>query len=491
VSQVRVRYAPSPTGFPHVGNIRTALFNWLFARHHGGKFILRIEDTDVARRVEGAVEVILESLRWLGLDWDEGPEVGGEHGPYFQSQRLQIYQPIAQRLVEEGQAYLCYCSPQELEQMRQEQIRRKQPPRYDRRCRNLSEEQRRSLEAEGRTPVVRFKTPLEGETKFQDLIRGEITFKNELLDDFVLLKSDGYPTYHLASVVDDHLMQISHVLRADEWLSSTPRHVLLYQALGWEPPLFAHLSMILGPDRSKLSKRHGATSITEFQEQGYLPEAVLNFLALLGWSLDDHTEILSREELVRYFSLERIGKTAAIFDHQKLRWMNGVYLRKLSPEEFLERLLPFLERDLPPEARKSLSRDYVAQIAPLIQERITLLGEAAEYTLFFFLDELSYDPTLLLNRGLSAKDARQALHISLEKLEALGDFSAESLEGLLRPLASELGLKTGQLFGLLRVAVTGRTAAPPLFQTMAVLGRERCLRRIELALKRLEEVLPA
>jgi len=490
VSQVRVRYAPSPTGFPHVGNIRTALFNWLFARHHRGKFILRIEDTDVARRVEGAVEAILESLRWLGLDWDEGPEVGGEHGPYFQSQRLQIYQPLAQRLVEEGQAYLCYCSPERLERVRQEQIRRKQPPRYDRRCRNLSEEERKSLEAQGIVPVVRFKTPLEGETRFQDLIRGEITFKNELLDDFVLLKSDGYPTYHLASVVDDHLMQISHVLRADEWLSSTPRHVLLYQALGWEPPLFAHLPMILGPDRSKLSKRHGATSITEFQEQGYLPEAVLNFLALLGWSLDDHTEILSREELVRYFSLERIGKTAAIFDHKKLRWMNGVYLRKLSPEEFLERLLPFLERDLPPEARKSLSRDYVAQIAPLIQERITLLGEAADYTLFFFLDELSYDPSLLLNRGLSAKDAYHALHISLEKLEALGDFSAESLEGLLRNLASELGLRTGELFGLLRVAVTGRTAAPPLFQTMAVLGRERCLRRIELALKWLEEISP-
>ncbi len=487
MNQVRVRYAPSPTGFPHVGNIRTALFNWLFARHNGGRFILRIEDTDVARRVEGAVEVILESLRWLELDWDEGPEVGGEHGPYFQSQRLHIYQRYAQRLVAEGQAYLCYCSPERLERMRQEQIRRRQPPKYDRHCRNLSEEERRERESQGIKPIVRFKTPLEGETKFEDLIRGEITFKNELLDDFVLLKSDGYPTYHLASVVDDHLMQISHVLRADEWLSSTPRHVLLYQALGWRPPFFAHLPMILGPDRSKLSKRHGATSIIEFQEQGYLPEAVLNFLALLGWSLDDHTEILSREELVRHFSLERIGRTAAIFDHQKLRWMNGIYLRRLSQEEYFKRLLPFLERDLPPEARKSFSRDYVAQIVPLIQERVTLLGEAAEYALFFFLDKLSYDPALLLDRGLSGEDARQALHISLERLKGLADFSTEELEGLLRPLASELGLKAGQLFGLLRVAVTGRTAAPPLFQTMAVLGRKRCLERIELALRKLEE----
>ncbi len=430
----------------------------------------------------------MDSLRWLGLDWDEGPEVGGEYGPYFQSQRLHLYRPVAQKLLTEGQAYLCYCSPERLEKMRQEQIRRKQPPKYDRHCRNLTEEERRSFESQGIIPVVRFKTPLGGETKFQDLIRGEIAFKNELLDDFVLLKSDGYPTYHLASVVDDHLMKISHVLRADEWLSSTPRHALLYQSLGWEPPKFAHLPMILGPDRSKLSKRHGATSITEFKEQGYLPEAVLNFLALLGWALDDHTEILSREELVRYFSLERIGKTAAVFDHQKLRWMNGVYLRKLSPEEFLGKLFPFLERNLSPAAKRSFSRDYVAQIAPLIQERITLLGEAAEYTQFFFLDGLSYEPSLLLSRGLSAGIARRALRASLERLEALESFTPESLEGLLRNLASELELKTGQLFGLLRVALTGRTAAPPLFRTMAVLGKERCLRRIEVALKRLEEM---
>lgn len=480
MSQVRVRYAPSPTGSPHVGNIRTALFNWLFARNRGGKFILRIEDTDVARRVEGATEDILESLRWLGLDWDEGP--------YFQSQRLHLYQQTVQKLVEKDRAYFCYCSPERLKELRQEQSRRKQPPKYDRRCRNLSEEERKAFKAQGIAPVIRFKTPLEGETRFQDLIRGGVVFQNELLDDFVLLKSDGYPTYHLASVVDDHLTKISHVLRADEWLSSTPRHVLLYRALGWESPLFAHLSMILGPDRSKLSKRHGAISIAEFQEQGYLPEAVLNFLALLGWALDEHTEILSREELVRYFSLEGMGKTAATFDYQKLKWMNGFYLRRLAPEEFLERLLPFLERDLPQEAKKSLTREYVAQIAPLIQERIKLLGEAADYTEFFFQDELSYDASLLLSRGLRAEVALQALRVSLERLETLRDFTASSLEGLLRPLASELGLKTGELFGLLRVAVTGRTAAPPLFQTMAVLGKERCLKRIKTALAELDEL---
>lgn len=253
---VRVRFAPSPTGYPHVGNIRTALFNWFLARHYGGSFILRIEDTDVARRVKGAVEVILDALRWLGLDWDEGPEVGGNYGPYFQSQRLKLYREASQRLIAQGDAYYCYCSPQRLEEMRAKQVRRKQPPGYDRHCRNLSDKERAQKEAEGIKPVVRFKTPLEGQTKFNDVIWGDLVFDNSTLDDFVLLKSDGYPTYHLANVVDDHLMEISHVLRAEEWLSSTPRHLLLYQALGFEPPQFAHLPMILGPDRSKLSKRH-------------------------------------------------------------------------------------------------------------------------------------------------------------------------------------------------------------------------------------------
>ncbi len=279
---VRVRYAPSPTGLPHVGNIRTALFNWLFARHSGGSFIVRIEDTDVNRKVEGAVEAILDGLRWLGIDWDEGPEVGGEYGPYFQSQRLDIYQKAAQLLVTEGHAYPCYCSAQRLEQMRAEQTRRKQPPGYDRRCRSLSQEERAKFEAQGIIPVIRFKIPLEGQTRFNDLIKGEVVFDNSTLDDFVLLKSDGYPTYHLANVADDHLMKITHVLRADEWLSSTPRHMLLYNALGYQPPLFAHLPMILGTDRSKLSKRHGATAITEYRDLGYLPQAMMNFLALLG-----------------------------------------------------------------------------------------------------------------------------------------------------------------------------------------------------------------
>jgi len=484
-SSVRVRFAPSPTGYPHVGNIRTALFAWLFARHHGGSFIVRIEDTDVARKVKGAVEAILDSLRWLGLDWDEGPEVGGNYGPYFQSQRLELYRYAAQQLISQGGAYYCYCSPQRLEEMRAEQVRRKQPPGYDRHCRDLSEEVWAQKAAEGITPVIRFKTPLKEQTRFRDLIWGEVVFENSTIDDLILLKSDGYPTYNLANVVDDHEMKISHVIRAEEFLSSTPRHVLLYQALGFELPQFAHMPMLFGADRAKLSKRHGAVSINEFQKQGYLPEAMLNFLALLGWSLDDRTEILSRQELIDNFSLERVSRTAAIFNRDKLNWMNGVYIRSLSLEDFTRQALPFLDGGLPPEVKRPLSIDYVRQIMPLIQERAKTLAEVAELSRFFFIEQLDYDASLLMGKDMSRQSTSQALEVAQQRLGKLEAFDTEPLEALLRPLAVELGLKTGQLFGTLRVAVTGQTAAPPLFQTMAVLGKEQCLRRIEAALDRL------
>jgi glutamyl-tRNA synthetase len=485
---VRVRYAPSPTGYPHVGNIRTALFNWLFARRNGGSFIVRIEDTDVARAVEGAVEAILEALRWLGMDWDEGPEVGGDYGPYFQSQRLKMYQATAKRLVEQGDAYYCYCTPERLEEMRAEQIRLKQPPGYDRRCRELSATSRLLKFMSGSKRVIRFMTPLEKQTSFNDLIRGQVTFENVNIDDFILLKSDGYPTYHLASVVDDHMMEISHVLRAEEWLSSTPRHLMLYQTLGFEPPQFAHLPMILGTDRSKLSKRHGAVSITEYHQQGYLPEAMINFLGLLGWSLDDKTELLSRQELSANFSLERVSKTAAIFNREKLDWMNGVYIRSLSLEDFTQRVLPFLDKDLPIEVKRPLSVEYVEKMLPLIQERAKTLAEVSELTWFFFVDEFSYEPELLIAKKMDRESTLKALETSLQRLEQIPVFDEESLEAILRPLAEELGLKTGQLFGTLRVAVTGRTMAPPLFQTMAVLGKERCLKRIKESLTSLQRL---
>jgi len=476
-TSVRVRFAPSPTGYPHLGNIRTALFNCLFARHHGGKFILRIEDTDTARKVEGATEAILEGLQWLGLNWDEGP--------YFQSQRLPVYHEIIETLLEEGHAYSCYCSPQRLEAMRQEQARRKQPPKYDRRCRDLTQHERASFETAGIAPVVRFRTPLEGETTFCDLIHGSVTFKHDTLDDFVLLKSDGYPTYHLANVVDDHLMAISHVLRADEWLSSVPRHVLLYQALNWQPPQFAHLPMILGPDRAKLSKRHGATTITEYRTQGYLPAAMINFLALLGWSLDDRTELLSTEELIEHFSLERVGKTPAIFNRDKLEWMNGVYLRRLGHDEFVEEAMPFLDKDLPDSVGRPLDRAFVSRVLSLIQERAKTLGEVPELARLFFLSELQYDAGLLLSGKSDAQSAIGALTVAAQRVEEAATWDAAALEGILRPLATDLNFSTGKFFGLLRVAVTGCTAAPPLFQTMAVLGKEKCLKRLDTAVQML------
>ena len=473
---VRVRFAPSPTGYPHLGNIRTALFNWLFARHNDGVFILRIEDTDVARTVEGAVDIILDSLRWLGIDWDEGP--------YFQSQRLESYQKITNKLVEEDMAYRCYCSSERLDVMRKEQMKRKQPPGYDRRCRYLTQEQRTELEEKGIVPVVRFKMPLEGQTSFNDLIRGEINFENSTLDDFVILKSDGYPTYHLANIIDDHEMAISHVLRADEWLSSTPKHILLYKALGWQPPLFAHLPMILGPDKAKLSKRHGATAINEYREQGYLSEVMINFLTLLGWSLDDKTELLSREEIIKHFSLERVSKAGAVFNRDKLEWMNGVYIRNLSLVEFTNRVLPFMERDLPSEVERPLDADYFRQIVPLIQERAKTLAEVPGLTDFFFVDKLDYDTDLLLKK-IDKVQAVKALQFTMTKLEALTDWESDAMEAVLRPMAEELELKIGVFFSLLRGATTGRAAAPPLFQTMEVLGRDLCLKRLKVALDKL------
>jgi glutamyl-tRNA synthetase len=379
--KVRVRYAPSPTGYPHVGNIRTALFNWLFARHNGGSFIVRIEDTDVARTVEGAVEAILDGLRWLGIDWDEGPEVGGKYGPYTQSQRLDKYKAAAKRLIDQGDAYYCYCTPERLEEMRNEQIRLKQPPGYDRHCRDLSVQMGALKWMSGSKRVIRFRTPIEKKTAFHDIIRGDVTFDNSTIDDFVILKSDGFPTYHLASVVDDHEMGITHVLRAEEWLSSTPRHLMIYKALGYRLPEFAHLPMLLGTDRSKLSKRHGSVSIMEYKEQGYLPEAMVNFLSLLGWSLDGQTELLSVKEIIKNFSLTRVNQTGAIFNIEKLDWMNGVYIRNLSVDDLAHRLIPFLEKGLPEEVKRPVSLDYVKQITPLVQERVKRLDEISPYWL--------------------------------------------------------------------------------------------------------------
>ncbi|MHB1162692.1 MAG: glutamate--tRNA ligase [Chloroflexota bacterium] len=485
---VRTRIAPSPTGLPHIGNFRTIVFNWLFARHHGGKFVVRVEDTDVARKVEGAMEAMLDGLRWLGLDWDEGPVVDGPYAPYLQSQRLPIYKEHAERLIAQGDAYYCFCSPERLTAMRQEQQRRKEPPGYDKLCRTLTEGEIRARLDEGITPVIRFKVPLEGSTSFHDLIHGDITFPNAALDDFVLIKSDGYPTYHLAHLVDDHLMQISHVMRADEWISSTPRHILLYQAFGWEPPKFAHVPQILGPDRAKLSKRHGATSVLAYRDMGYLPEAMLNYLALLGWAFDATTEIMSRDELIRYFSIEKINKTGAIFDVTKLDWMNGYYIRQMTVSDLTTRVTPYLA-----QAGLATERDraYLEKVIPLVQERIRKLSDVVEFTDFFFADTLEYDGALLVQKGMTAESSLAALRTARERIAGLPSWDRTSLEETIRPLADELGVKTGQLFGVLRVASTGRTAAPPLFETMEVLGRERVMSRLATAEAKLERLAAA
>ena len=485
---VRVRFAPSPTGEPHIGNIRTALFNWLFARRRGGQFVVRVEDTDQERLVPGALEAVLESLDWLKIDWDEGPRVDGPHAPYVQSQRLDIYKELAQKLVDSGAAYPCYCTRERLDEMRKEQQRNRQGSGYDRRCLHLSGRERWDLEAEGAPSVIRFAMPTSGVTEVEDLIRGHVEWRNELLDDFVILKSDGFPTYHLGVVTDDHLMEISHVLRAEEWLPSTPRHLQLYQALDFEPPKFGHLPVIMGPDRAKLSKRHGATALLDYREEGYLPEALLNFMVLLGWALDDKTEVMSTDTIIREFSLEGVTKSSAIFDREKLTWMNGVYIRDLSAEELADRLLPFLERDLPPELLP-VDRDYLVSIAPLIQERIKLLSDAAGMTRYFFEDLPEYDPAMLVQRGMNAASTQHALQAALEHLRESPSFEHERLEQTLREVGQELGLGPRQFFGSLRVAVTGRTATPPLFETMEVLGRDRALRRLDRACEAIAQLV--
>jgi glutamyl-tRNA synthetase len=481
---VRTRYAPSPTGDPHLGNIRTALFDWLLARRFGGQFILRIEDTDQARYAEGGVENLMAALRWLGLDWDEGPDIGGPFGPYVQSQRLDIYREHADILLAGDHAYECYCSPERLDEVRKAQQARKEPPRYDNHCRDLTPERRAEAEASGVTPVVRFKTPLEGETRTADALRGEVVFQNATLDDFVILKSDGYPTYHLAAMVDDHLMEITHVLRDESWLPSAPKHFLIYQAFGWEPPVFAHVSRVLGSDRAKLSKRHGAHSVLEYRDQGYLPDALVNFLALLGWSLDDKTDVIPRQTLIENFSIERLIPNPAVFNAEKLLWLNGVYIREMPDEDLADAALPFLERHL----GRAADRALLLRIVPLIKERIKLLSEIAEMADFFFTDsELDYTTETLLGKRYASDPAgaRAAIEQFTAAAKALDGWSHDALEAEGRRLADQLGVKAGDLFGLIRVAVTGKTATPPLFETMEVLGREVTLERLRAAARRL------
>jgi glutamyl-tRNA synthetase len=487
VQGVRTRFAPSPTGFQHIGGYRTALFDWLLARHYGGQFVLRIEDTDTARTVPGAVEALIEGFRWLDLAWDEGPIIGGQYGPYYQTQRKALYEQYTAQLIARGHAYHCFCTPERLQAVREEQRQRGEPPRYDRLCRRLTREEAQARAAAGESYTVRLAVPYDGQTRLHDELRGEIVFNNANLDDAVLLKSNGYPTYHLANVIDDHLMSISHVIRAEEWIPSAPLHVLVYNALGWPQPKWVHVPDVLGKDGKKLSKRRGALSLTEYRDLGYLPEAVLNYMALLGWSYDEKTDILSRDEIVAAFTLERVGTSPGRFDEERLLWLNGYYIRQMTPDALVDRVLPFLERPvveggLPESVARPLDREYAKRVLLLEQERMKTLNDASGMTEFFFVPAISYDPGLLIAKNMDAERTLEGLRRAERILDDAEQWEAAALEAPLRELVAELGVKPVQLFTSLRVAVTGRTVSPPLFETMEVLCREVTLARVSQAI---------
>ncbi len=485
----RLRFAPSPTGFQHIGGFRTALFSWLYARHTGGQFILRVEDTDTTRTVEGAVDDLLKGMTWFGMDIDEGPIVGGPYGPYYQTQRKALYQQYAYQLIESGHAYPCYCTPERLDAMRKMQETRKLPPRYDRHCRFLTKEQRAANEAAGATWVVRFAIPLDGETIVHDELHGDMVFKNTNLDDMVVLKSNGLAPYHLAHLVDDHEMAITHILRGEDWIPSAPLHVQIYNALGWNIPLLYHLPNILGKDKKKLSKRRNAPSWSDFQREGFLPEAVINFIALLGWSYDDKTEMFTQAELIEAFSLKRVGIASGIYDPEKLTWMNGVYIRNLSLDELTQRTLPYLERPeaaggLPDSIQRPLDPIYTKQVLALEQERLKTLSDATKAH-FFFEHELIYDAPMLIQKGIDATRTHDALVQAHNGLATLEQWERSVMETAMDELGKTLGLKRGQFFGALRVAVSGSNATPPLFPMMEVLGRDVSMKRIEQAIAKL------
>ena len=465
---VKTRIAPSPTGAPHVGTAYVALFNWAFARKHKGKFLLRIEDTDQKRLVRGAEKQILEALSWLGLDWDEGP--------FRQSERLPIYKKHAEQLVAEDRAYYCFCSPARLEEVRGKAQEKGLPPKYDGRCRKLSPSKAKKR-AKKEKFVIRLKVPRKGKTGFNDLIRGEIHFENRIINDQVLLKSDGYPTYHLAVVVDDHLMGVTHVFRAEEWISSTPKHILLYQAFGWNMPEFAHFPVLREINRSKLSKRHGAVGILEFKEGGYLPEALLNFLTLLGWSHPEGKEIFSLDEFVEKIDLSRVSTSAPVFDREKLDWMSGEYIRKLKVQSLKLRIKKYLKN------HRGLSVDdrVLGKIIPLVRERIKKLSDFEELAGFFFKD-VSWTEDKLVGRGESVGSVAEKLSSVIELVTAQTKWEMKSLEKKTRALAQDKDWKTSTLFMLLRVAVTGQTISPPLFESMEVLGKDKTLARLKGAL---------
>ncbi len=470
---IRTRFAPSPTGYLHVGGLRTALFNYLLARKEGGRFILRIEDTDQKRRVDEAVQQLIDMLHWAGIDFDEGPGKEGEHGPYIQSGRLDIYKQHAQRLIEAGHAYYCFCSSERIEKVRQEQIRNKQHPGYDRRCRNVPLDEAENRIENGERHVVRMKMPLEGERVFTDLVRGVVRIPYNVLDDQVIIKSDGYPTYHLAVVVDDHRMEISHIIRGEEWLSSTPKHFMLYEYSGWEPPQMAHLPLLLNPDRSKLSKRSGHVAVEDYKAMGILPEALVNFVALLGWNPGDDRELFTIDELVKEFSIGKVNKAGAVFDIEKLKWMNGEHIKRCNADRLAELLIPYFQA-----AGYDVSDTVkLHKVISIIQTRITTLPDAVHEAAFVYSTEITPEDdeaTELVNLDSS----RQLFAVILERLSANAALTGEEFKIKVQEIGREINLKGKLLFMPVRVALTGKAKGPDLPLLVDVLGMDKVMGRI-------------
>lgn len=483
---VRVRFAPSPTGHMHLGSARTALYDYLLAKQTHGQFILRIEDTDVKRYVPGAEEELMEGLRWLGLEWDEGPDKGGPYGPYRQSERKEIYQKYAQQLVDEDKAFYCFCTPEHLARVREDQQRRKIPPHYDGTCRNLSREEAEERIKNGEKYVIRFKTPKEGTTTVHDHLRGDITVENHTLDDYILVKSDGWALYHLAAMVDDHLMKVTHVIRGSEWLPTFPLHAMLYRAFGWEEPVWVHLSVFLKPSgKGKMSKRESAELIKdgysifikELKQLGYLPEAVVNWTSLMGWSYDDHTEFFDLPDLVEKFSIDHLNPSPAAINFTKFDYFNGLHIRALTDADLAQRVKPFFV------AQGYQAEDaQLLKIAPIIKERIGTLDEAVPMAGFFFKQEVAPVREELIAKGLTAEQSAAAAQKALDLLSSYSTMDLHVVEPPMRELADQLQLSIGQLFGIIRVAVTGQRVSPPLFESMEIIGRDVVLERIKRAI---------
>ncbi|MPQ27149.1 glutamate--tRNA ligase [Bacillus paralicheniformis] len=478
-NEVRVRYAPSPTGHLHIGNARTALFNYLFARSQGGKFIIRIEDTDQKRNIEGGEQSQLNYLKWLGIDWDESVDVGGEYGPYRQSERNDIYKTYYEELLEKGLAYKCYCTEEELEKEREEQAARGEMPRYSGKCRNLTKEEQEKLEAEGRQPSIRFKVPQGEVISFNDIVKGEISFETDGIGDFVIVKKDGTPTYNFAVAVDDYLMKMTHVLRGEDHISNTPKQIMIYNALGWDIPAFGHMTLIVNENRKKLSKRDESIIqfIEQYEELGYLPEALFNFITLLGWSPVGEEELFTKEQFIEIFDVNRLSKSPAVFDTHKLKWVNNQYVKKLDLDQVIELTVPHLQKaGKVSEELAGSEQEWVRKLISLYQEQLSYGAEIVELTELFFKDDIQYNREA--RTVLEEEQVPEVLRVFAEKLEQLDSFTADEIKASIKAVQKETGHKGKKLFMPIRVATTGQTHGPELPQSIELLGKDTVLKRL-------------